>query len=702
LTDQTAIPGKAARLGGAKSNLTVREVLTPVFYHWRLALVVFLIPVCLALVAAALAKPVFTAQSRLLILLGDDYVFSSSVTSNGTPQTFDKLQIVHAEMDILGARDLQEEAINAVGLNRIYPKTPPGPAGMAAALDKLGKDLKIENVPLSNTIDLSLRNGDPQVAAQLLNKIVELYLRNRRLVFQRADLKVAGEQQDMLRGQLAELETRISDLSNIYLIGDYNQELITAQTQVTTLTGQLAGQDQALATAQGRAGKLRQEIEGAPETITLDSSLTRSQQAEALTNALMALKEKRRIAAARFREDYPLVVELDQEIAGLEATLQAAPQQEVGAVRRGANPVYQQLDGQLATTNGDAAGLQQSRASLTQALNAANTRLSELIRVGPQYRELLRNRALIEGSYQDVAKKAEDARLEDTMAGAKANVKVLQAADPPTKGQSGRMILLAAGVVLGLCGAFATIVLAATGSQVMVTPRDVEDRLDVPILGTIPQGPHDALRTPSWRPEPARMSEDDANILLRLLRSITGSNAGVIQFISANEGEGTTSLALDLAMMALHKTDQPVLIIDADPRSRHGLVARFARAGAKISTEQDPGRIPQINGTKLYVTMPMSKPDVIVPETAWSAFLNGARQRFPLIIIDAPPPVRSSAGLLLAPLADLTLVVVAAESTRVPVSQNLVRRLENAGGTVAGALLNKRRFHIPNFIYSRV
>ena len=70
------------------------------------------------------------------------------------------------------------------------------------------------------------------------------------------------------------------------------------------------------------------------------------------------------------------------------------------------------------------------------------------------------------------------------------------------------------------------------------------------------------------------------------------------------------------------------------------------------------------------------------------------------MLIDAPSLQRSSAGIEVAGLADLAIVVVEAEATRVAVAKRLVERLESAGGQVVGAILNKRAFYIPRFIYA--
>ncbi|MGH2285525.1 hypothetical protein, partial [Enterococcus faecalis] len=72
---------------------------------------------------------------------------------------------------------------------------------------------------------------------------------------------VTGQQRD-LSDQLATTEAQIADLSNRYAIGDYDQEIQGVQAQQTTLTAQLAAQDQLIATAAARADRLAQQLRG--------------------------------------------------------------------------------------------------------------------------------------------------------------------------------------------------------------------------------------------------------------------------------------------------------------------------------------------------------------------------------------------------------------------------------------------------------
>ncbi len=703
MTDQTLKLAEDQRPSKTGSAITIRELATPAFYHWRKALIAFLIPVLLALAAATLAQPVYTAQSRLLILLGDDYVFRRAVgeDASGNPQTFDRAQIVHAEMEILGSREIREKTLTDIGLMRVYPKARSGPAGMNAALEQLGRDLAIENVPQSNTIEVRLRHRDPRVAADFVNRLVQNYIASRREIFQRADSAAVTNQQRGLSDQLAATEAQIADLSNRYAIGDYDQEIQGVQSQQTTQTAQLAAQDQLIATAAARANRLAQQLRDSAAVIALNTDDTRSQQVTALTDNLMLLRERRRVAAARYADGYPLVVELDRQIADLEAQIAAAPPSQTALVRSGPNPVTQQIETQLATTRGELAGLQSGRAQLADALGAVRARLAGLVEIGPRYRELTRQRSLTETAYRSVAENAEDSRLQSSIAGANANVRVIEAAQPPTKARTGRLLILAAGLAVGTLAALAVVIVSAAASPVMLTPRDAEVRLRAPVLATVPLGEEDDDPLPRWRPLTSRLTADQAALILRRLRETAPAHAA-LAVIGPEDGVGVTSIALDLAMASAFRSGIETLLIDAEPLADASVAMAIHALGGRLTNVPDNPYVLRVEDSNLYVTTPMTRTGSNISEARWRSFVDGVKARFPVVIVDTPSLQRSSAALLLAPLTDLSLMVIEAEETRTAVAANLIERVEAAGGAVAGVVMNMRRFHIPRFIYTRI
>lgn len=685
--------------GRIRSPLTIREILTPAFYYKGEAFLAFLIPVLIAIVAVMMAQPIYTAQSRLLILLGDDYVFRSDVAGAAGGMSFDRAQIVHAEMEILTAKDLRVKAIEAIGLQRAYPAMAGQPHGLEKAAEQLDKDLAIDNVPQSNVIELSLRNRDPKVAADLLNTLVKLYVERRRAIFEQSDLTSVNGERDQLNARLAEIEDQLSKFSIEHGFGDYPSEFAAVQTQQASLTSQVQSLDQQLATRSGRASVLAQRLASAPVEMDISTDRGRSQQLDELNRNLLDLQNQRRQAAARYVDGYPLVADLDRKIAEIQGQIRTAPAQQITSVRRGVNPVRQQLDTSLADSEGDLAGLRLARGQAARDLQAATLRLTELVRIGPQYRDLVRKRTMLETAFSDIAKRSEDTQLADTLSKSKANVRVVQAADPPVKGKSGRLILLAAGVAFGLVAALAVILVSTAFSDVMVTPRDVEQKLDVPIiLAVAAQAGEGRRRGVRGRPRTSYLTYDDSKLLLRLLNSVAPGPGRVMQLVSANGDEGVSSLMLDLALLTSNNSARKVLLVDIEPEEDGSAAKTLAESGATLHRLSND-RL-QVNGGSLHVTLPVGARDMAVAEAQWEKLIAQARRDYDLVLVDCPAMARSAAGLIMAPLVDMTLIVVEAEATRAAVARNLIERIDSAGGEVIGAILNKRGFYIPRFIYS--
>lgn len=692
----SAIDSGVEAKGGSRYRLrapvTLRELITPIFYYKRAAILAFMIPMFIALVAVIMARPIYTVQSRLLILLGDDYVFQSGgMGTANTSQSFDRPQIVNAEMEILGSDDLRATTLKLVGVQRIYPGMGNDPHGLERATEQLGKDLKIDNVPQSNVIQLSLRNRNAQVAAETLNTLVRTYIDKRRAIFQQSDITSVNAQRDALSQRLGEVERQLSQLATDNGFGDYPAELAAVQDRRASLIAQIQSLDQDVAGRAGRSSTLRNRLAGAAPVVELSTDQGRSQQVEALTQNLIDLQNQRREAANRFVEGYPLLADLDRRIATVQAQLAAAPTAQTTTTRHGANPVRQEIDTQLATVESDAAGLRLSRAQAARNLQTVDQRLSNLVQIGPQYRELQRQRTLLEQSYSELAQKSEQASVSANLARSQANVRVVQSADPPVKGHSGRAVLLAAGIGLGLLFAATVVVLSAALSDTMVTPGDVERKLETPILLAVPQStPREGKKI-----TPRFLNTDDANLISQLLASVSPGGSRVMQMLTANGGEGSSSLMLDLALLLSHQSDRRILLVDVKPGPGKGAVASLDSRGAVLESIAD-GKVFKLEDTNLFITPPVGSR---TEDSRWEAILATARGQYDMVLIDAPAITASSVGIILAPLVDMNLIVVEAEKTRSIAARHLIDRIDATGAQVIGAILNKRHFYIPPFVY---
>ncbi|MEE8429110.1 MAG: hypothetical protein V3S33_06370 [Gammaproteobacteria bacterium] len=85
----------------------------------------------------------------------------------------------------------------------------------------------------------------------------------------------------------------------------------------------------------------------------------------------------------------------------------------------------------------------------------------------------------------------------------------------------------------------------------------------------------------------------------------------------------------------------------------------------------------------------------------WPEVLDELRKQYDLILLDALPFFRGEESRMVCKIADDVLVVIEAEQSRRPQTHAMVESLRTMGCPILGAVLNKRRFHIPRWAYER-
>jgi Mrp family chromosome partitioning ATPase len=180
----------------------------------------------------------------------------------------------------------------------------------------------------------------------------------------------------------------------------------------------------------------------------------------------------------------------------------------------------------------------------------------------------------------------------------------------------------------------------------------------------------------------------------------------VVQLIAARNGEGTSSLARDLCLIAAREVGLRTMLVDMDgsgrkqidwARASHNMP--FALAGS-ISVRPTSLTVLRVGASHFHVGEPNGGQPV--PVASWPGMLKLLRPRFDLVVLDSPAFARTFDGVFVAPHVDGTILVIEAEATKATHVQNLRDRVTEAGGKVVGTILNKRRFHIPEAIYERV
>jgi Mrp family chromosome partitioning ATPase len=209
----------------------------------------------------------------------------------------------------------------------------------------------------------------------------------------------------------------------------------------------------------------------------------------------------------------------------------------------------------------------------------------------------------------------------------------------------------------------------------------------------------------------APVRDDEMISLLRALQlTMPQKSHWTIGLISTLHGEGVSSIARGLARVVSRTPNAKVLICDVagDPRtqpSRNG--HSKSTALARASLDHGAGRIEfsWLPGSQVAMGA-LGEPGAINALAADAesvrSMLSSVSDSFELTILDLPPVSESIVGPAMAKALDGVVLVVEAERTRSAAVQASQRTLRMHGGNVLGVVLNKRRFHIPNFIYRRL
>ncbi|HYD65701.1 hypothetical protein [Azospirillum sp.] len=198
-------------------------------------------------------------------------------------------------------------------------------------------------------------------------------------------------------------------------------------------------------------------------------------------------------------------------------------------------------------------------------------------------------------------------------------------------------------------------------------------------------------------------------------------HGALVQFIGASPGCGVSSVARMFALAAASLGDGAVFLFDlAGPENAQHAWFRdlAARTPGRDLVPIDGALLPArglwvddaggrahlhghwVDGLRLAVSECRDlDPPPGLDLRGQAAFWDQLRAGFDMVVVDAPASSGVFDGILLAGHMDGVVLVVEAEETRAPVAAHLRDELEEAGATILGVVLNKRRFHIPKFLY---
>jgi Mrp family chromosome partitioning ATPase len=185
----------------------------------------------------------------------------------------------------------------------------------------------------------------------------------------------------------------------------------------------------------------------------------------------------------------------------------------------------------------------------------------------------------------------------------------------------------------------------------------------------------------------------------RLLANLGGSAAGVFGLAAARPGEGVTTLALYLGAEIVRTFSVRALVVEAN--FRRPRLAHYADVAGTPGLRD----VLESDGLKLDVKVRRSSledlfllpaggihphPLGLLTSERFGRFLTAARERYPAVIVDAPPVLTCAESPVVLAVVDRSALVVA-DGAREDAVRQAVRVLQDRGLQMAGTVLNRWR-----------
>jgi Mrp family chromosome partitioning ATPase len=181
----------------------------------------------------------------------------------------------------------------------------------------------------------------------------------------------------------------------------------------------------------------------------------------------------------------------------------------------------------------------------------------------------------------------------------------------------------------------------------------------------------------------------------------------IVMLVSAQGGEGTTTVATQFAAALARDATLRVLLIDA--HARRPLLTEWITSGSAQRRlfggkrkPSGPAPDPAMSERLRVLMLPEEFRIAGATQPAMRQILDSVESGFDWIIVDGSPVLESPDAASLGGAAAGVVMVVQAGRTKRPVLSRSVDLLRKAGARVLGTVLNRRRLEIPGFIYRRI
>ena len=335
----------------------------------------------------------------------------------------------------------------------------------------------------------------------------------------------------------------------------------------------------------------------------------------------------------------------------------------------------------------------------------------DLVQLSLLQREFEQNRSLYDGLEQ----RLQTAKLQAGLDAAE--VDVIDAALPPVAPTlQSKSSIIVTNVVFFLLGSIVIAFILESLDTGLHNVGEIETLMQLPSLAVIPRsrrsaadqapGMSTAQRNITVLNQPkSQFTESFRALRTSLLLATAGHPPKFILFTSATPSEGKTTTASNLACV-LAQGDARVILIDADLRRpnvhhRFGLAGKIGLTSVLAGTtplEQAIQTIAEVPNLDVLPSGPVPPfPTEMLSSEAMRELLERLGREYTHVIIDSPPILSVTDGVILSRFADAVVLVLRHGKSSKHIVQRARDLLARSGAPMAGIVLNAVDLNSPDY-----
>ncbi len=291
-----------------------------------------------------------------------------------------------------------------------------------------------------------------------------------------------------------------------------------------------------------------------------------------------------------------------------------------------------------------------------------------------------------------------------------ASVKIIEQAIPPLgPDKSNKSIIMIVAFFLSLSLALLLAYLFEFFDHTLRSPNDIEQVIKTRFLGSIPRKGLTGNVLLARGPSRGAYVRSIHNLGDQLRVNIRSGDVKTILVTSSQPKEGVSTVVSNLSYYWSHYAHLRVLLIDANVRK--------PELHTLFKTERIPGLMEVLEGK---ISFPAALRNIspnldllsagesnfnataLLDSSRFNNLLKEAKQHYQVILIDSANLKLFKDALIIASFVDGVIFVVSEGRTRRYEMEHMITPFRISHVNMIGAILNKRMFSIPKFIYDRI